>query len=77
MRKDGFRLTRIDRYIIRKFLGTYIFTILLVIAITVVFDFNEKIDHFIGPNATATIHGIIFDYYLNWIMPISTVLLVL
>lgn len=67
MRKDGFRLTRIDRYIIRKFLGTYIFTILLVIAITVVFDFNEKIDHFIGPNATATTHGIIFDYYLNFI----------
>ena len=64
MRKDGFRLTRIDRYIIRKFLGTYIFTILLVIAITVVFDFNEKIDYFIGPKSMATMHGIIFNYYV-------------
>ncbi len=60
-------MTKIDRYIIRKFLGTYIFTILLVIAITVVFDFNEKIDYFVGPKATATMRGIIFDYYLNFI----------
>ncbi len=67
MQKKDFKLKLIDRYIIRKFLGTYIFTILLVIAVTVVFDFNEKIDYFIGPKATATMHEVIFDYYLNFI----------
>ncbi|ETK00944.1 membrane protein [Tannerella sp. oral taxon BU063 isolate Cell 1/3] len=67
LRIPSLKLTRIDRYIIGKFLGTYVFTILLVIAITVVFDFNEKIDHFVGARATATLRGIVFEYYLNFI----------
>ena len=33
-----------DRYIIRKFLGTYIFSILLLLAIVIMFDINEKLD---------------------------------
>lgn len=32
----------IDRYIIRKFLGTYVFAIILLLAIVVIFDINEK-----------------------------------
>jgi Predicted permeases len=55
----------IDRYIIKKFIGTYIFAILLIISISVIFDFNEKIDHFIKNSAPAK--AIIFDYYLNFI----------
>lgn len=39
-----FKLKRIDWYIIKQFLGTYIFAIALIIAISVVFDINEKID---------------------------------
>lgn len=58
-------LKQIDYYIIRKFLGTYIFTIILIIAIAVVFDFNEKLDKFISKDAP--IKAIIFDYYLNFI----------
>jgi lipopolysaccharide export system permease protein len=58
-------LKRIDIYIIKKFLGTYFFAILLVLAIAVVFDFNEKMDAFIRTEAPA--HAIIFDYYLNFI----------
>ena len=38
---------RLDRYIIAKFLGTYFFAIALIISISVVFDVNENIDHFI------------------------------
>ena len=30
----------LDRYIIRKFLGTYVFAIILILAITVMFDVN-------------------------------------
>jgi lipopolysaccharide export system permease protein len=58
-------LSRIDRYIIRKFLGTYIFAIFLILSISVMFDINEKIDKFINNNAPTS--AIIFDYYLNFI----------
>jgi lipopolysaccharide export system permease protein len=56
-------LKRLDWYIIKKFLGTYLFTIGLIIIILVVFDFNEKIDKL---NA-ASAQEIIFEYYLNFI----------
>lgn len=59
------KLKRMDRYIIKKFLGTYIFMIVLIISIAVVFDINEKIDKFMTNNAS--LKAIIFDYYLNFI----------
>lgn len=58
-------IRRLDWYIIKKFLGTYVFMILLIISIAVVFDINEKIDKFMTNNAT--LEGIVFDYYLNFI----------
>ena len=58
-------IKRLDWYIIKKFLGTYVFMILLIISIAVVFDINEKIDKFMTNNAT--LEGIVFDYYLNFI----------
>ncbi len=59
------KLTRIDWYIIKQFLGTYLFAILLIIAISVVFDINEKIDKFLKPEVPLS--AIVFDYYLNFI----------
>lgn len=56
-------LKKIDYYIIKKFLGTYVFAIILIISIAVVFDINEKIDSFIE----APLSEIIFDYYFNFI----------
>lgn len=53
----------LDRYIIRKFLGTYIFAIVLLLAIVVMFDINEKLDSFIKAPLKATI----FDYFLNFL----------
>ena len=58
-------LRRIDWYIIKKFLGTYFFSIALIISIAVVFDVNEWIDNFI--NNKAPVKAIIFDYYANFI----------
>lgn len=58
-------VTRIDRYIIAKFLGTYFFSILLIISIAVVLDFNENIDKFITKQAPWK--AIIFDYYMNFV----------
>jgi lipopolysaccharide export system permease protein len=61
----GLGLKIIDWYIIRKFLGTFFFALVLIICISVVFDVSEKIDDFIEKNAP--LKAIIFDYYLNFI----------
>lgn len=53
----------LDKYIIRKFLGTYVFAIILLLAIVVMFDINEKLDSFIKAPLKATI----FDYFLNFL----------
>jgi len=53
----------LDRYIIRKFLGTFIFALILVLAIVVMFDVNEKLDAFMKAPLKATI----MDYYVNFI----------
>ena len=60
---DFFKLKRLDLYIIKKFLGTYFFSLALIIIVIVVFDYNEKIDKFVNSNATTS--EIILDYYLN------------
>ena len=53
----------LDRYIIRNFLGTYVFAILLLLAIVVMFDVNEKLDAFLKAPFKATV----FDYFLNFL----------
>lgn len=58
-------LSILDKYIIKKFLGTYVFSIILIISIAVVFDINEKLDKFL--NNKAPLQAIIFEYYLNFI----------
>lgn len=58
-------LSILDRYIIKKFLGTYVFSITLIISIAVIFDINEKLDKFLRNNAS--LKAIVFDYYLNFI----------
>lgn len=63
--KDKPALLRIDKYIIRKFLGTYIFMIALILSISVVFDINEKIDKFMSNSAP--LKEIIFNYYVNFV----------
>ena len=45
----------LDLYIIKKFLGTYIFAIILILAITIMFDINEKLDAFLKAPLSATI----------------------
>src|SRR5690554_89286 len=65
LKNDIFSIRRLDWYIIKKFLGTFVFMIILIISIAVVFDINEKIDKFITNNAS--LEGVIFDYYLNFI----------
>ncbi len=57
------KLKLLDRYIIRKFLGTYIFAIVLILAITIMLDINEKLDSFLK----APLKETVFDYFLNFL----------
>lgn len=58
-------MKKLDIYIIKKFLGTFFFSIALIISISIVFDFSENVDEFIEKSAPTK--AIIFDYYLNFI----------
>ncbi|MCU0458863.1 MAG: LptF/LptG family permease [Bacteroidales bacterium] len=60
----------LDWYIIRQFLGTFIFSLVLILGIAVIFDFSEKIDDFIQKQAP--FRAIVFDYYLNFIPYFAT-----
>lgn len=59
------RIGRIDWYIMKKFLSTYVFLIAIVILIAIIFDYNEKIDKF--TQSHVPVRKIVFDYYLNFI----------
>jgi lipopolysaccharide export system permease protein len=58
-------LTKFDWYIIRKFVLTFIFILLILIVICIIFDISEKIDDFLGKDIP--LKKVIFDYYLNFI----------
>lgn len=54
-----------DRYIIKKFIGTYIYSIALIISISIVFDINENLAKFATYHAP--LRAIVFDYYMNFV----------
>lgn len=58
-------LSRLDRYIIAKFIGTYVYSIALIISISIVFDINENLAKF--STYHAPLKAIVFDYYLNFV----------
>jgi len=58
-------LHKIDYYIIKKFLGTFFYSIALIISISIVFDVAEKVDDFMSKEVA--MKAIVFDYYLNFI----------
>ncbi|WP_347343780.1 LptF/LptG family permease [Mucilaginibacter sp. JRF] len=55
----------IDRYIIGKYLGTFTFTLMIFIVITVVFDISEHIDNFL--QSGSSVYEIATDYYGGFI----------
>jgi lipopolysaccharide export system permease protein len=58
-------MKKLDWYLIRKFLGTFVYSMILIILIVIVFDVSEKISDFI--ERKAPLNAIIFDYYVNFI----------
>ena len=61
----NFKINILDRYIIKKFIGTFFVALLLIIFIVIIFDISEKIDDFVDNEAP--LKAIAFDYYLNFI----------
>ena len=58
-------MKRLDWYIIKKFLGTFLLSIVLIMSIAVVFDLTEKLDNFYENQVP--FREIVFDYYLNFL----------
>ncbi len=64
LRKMNF-IQRMDRYLIAKFIGTYFYSIALIISISIVFDVNENLAKFTSYHAP--LRAIVFDYYANFV----------
>jgi lipopolysaccharide export system permease protein len=58
-------MKKLDWYILRKFLGTFVYAITILLVIVIVFDISEKIEDFI--RTKPSFREIAFDYYLNFI----------
>ncbi|HEY1007263.1 MAG TPA: LptF/LptG family permease [Sphingobacteriaceae bacterium] len=72
----------IDWYIIKKYLGTYLFTLGIFILVFIIFDISEKLDDFLKHDAP--LEKIIFEYYagsipfyLNMLTPLINFLAVI
>jgi lipopolysaccharide export system permease protein len=72
----------IDLYIIKKYLGTFIFTLAIFSVVMVVFDVSEHLDNFLKKQST--FHEIAFEYYagfipfyLNYLSPLINFLAVI
>ena len=65
-------LKKLDIYIIKKFLGTFFFALLMVICVIIVFHISEKLEDFLKNNAP--MKAIVFDYYLNLVPYLANML---
>jgi len=58
-------MNKLDRYIIKKFLGTFFYCLILLLMVVIVIDISEKIDDFMEHELA--IYTVITDYYLHFI----------
>jgi lipopolysaccharide export system permease protein len=58
-------LKLLDRYILRKFIGTFVFTMLVITVIAVVIDTSEKADDFVKSGMTAW--QLVKNYYIGFV----------
>lgn len=63
--QDTMEVKKIDKYIFKKFILTFIIAILLIIGIVIIFDISEKIEQFVTNQAP--LRAIVFDYYVNFV----------
>lgn len=65
-------MKKLDWYILKKFLGTFVFIMALLLCITIVIDLSEKIDGFVENHATVKV--VVFDYFLYFILFITSMI---
>jgi lipopolysaccharide export system permease protein len=58
-------LKLLDRYILKKFIGTFVFTLLVITVIAVVIDTSEKADDFVKSGMTAW--QLVIHYYIGFV----------
>lgn len=58
-------MRKLDWYIFKKFIGTFIFAISLLIVVVIVFDVSENVDSFIKNHAS--FYEVVFHYYIPFI----------
>ncbi|HEY5919505.1 MAG TPA: LptF/LptG family permease, partial [Chryseolinea sp.] len=61
----------LDKYILKRFLSTFFFVVLILLAVITIIDLTEKMDKFAKAGLKATE---IFGYYLDFIPWISSLL---
>ncbi len=62
-KRPWWKVKKFDLYIIRNFLGTFLFSILLLCCIVIMFDINEKLDAVL----TAPLSATVFQYFMNFL----------
>ncbi|MEY3079875.1 MAG: hypothetical protein RL086_1044 [Bacteroidota bacterium] len=62
----------LDRYIFKKFLSTFLFTLLIILMISVIIDFSEKIQIFLEEPITR--REILLEYFPSFMLFISGML---
>lgn len=65
-------MKKLDWYILRKFLGTFVFIMALLLGVTVVIDLSEKIDAFVDNKVTFSIA--LYDYFVFFIPYITSLI---
>jgi len=58
-------IKKLDIYILKKFLGTFIYSVAIISVIIIIFDISEKLEGFLKHHAPFKL--IVMDYYLNFI----------
>ena len=58
-------MRKLDKYILAKYIKTFLLALALIIVIVITFDVSEKLDKFISHNATFL--QVVTDYYFNFI----------
>ena len=63
--REALHWTILDSYILKKFLGSVVYSIMLLMAVIIVVDISENLQHFLDNEAPLS--AVIKGYYLNFI----------
>src|SRR4051812_42518336 len=64
-------LKKLDAYIIKKFISTFLFAIMVLAVISCVIDYSEKVDSIVAKKAS---FWVVLNYYKNFIPHITALL---